>query len=185
MAVFLVFGALTFFGPDTVQANPKDIDPGLKKVYQFNLIGKPVDKEYTGGCGGGSRIFVNRDAHHAHILVTDHDDGWHVANCNATAANTGELHTDELGLYKVYVRILGKPGGTLDICAETVVDHSVSVVGETLCDLGTIKLLREGGQSKFQIAVSTMFDAELEDIMWSVDTNKDYRIAQFRVYRIP
>ena len=35
------------------------------------------------------------------------------------------------------------------------------------------------------IALSSMFDASLEDILWDIDTNTDIRIAQFRVYEIP
>jgi hypothetical protein len=30
-----------------------------------------------------------------------------------------------------------------------------------------------------------MFDAGLEDLSWSVDTNADFRIVQFRVYQLP
>jgi hypothetical protein len=30
-----------------------------------------------------------------------------------------------------------------------------------------------------------MFDASLEDIVWTVDTNADFRIAQFRIYSRP
>ena len=48
-----------------------------------------------------------------------------------------------------------------------------------------IDLTREKGQSKFQLAPSAMFDASLEDLIWTVDTNKDYRIVQFRVYTRP
>jgi hypothetical protein len=57
--------------------------------------------------------------------------------------------------------------------------------GETLCLLGTIDLTRGNGQSKFTLAPSSMFDASLEDLMWTVDTNSDFRIAQFRVYSRP
>ena len=59
----------------------------------------------------------------------------------------------------------------------------VSDPDDPLCLLGTIKLTREGGQSKFQVQPDSLFDAELEDILWTVDTNKDFRIAQFRVYQ--
>jgi len=178
-AVSMIFATTAI----SAQANPPDIPSGLKKVYQFNMIGYPADKEYTGGCGEGARIFVNRDAAHGHILVSDHGDGWHVSDCNATADNRGGLHTDELGTFDVYVKILGKPGGTLFICADiiSVHDDATPEGDEHLCLLGTIDLTR-GKNSKFSIAPDAMFDAELEDIIWSVTTNKDFRIAQFRVY---
>jgi hypothetical protein len=149
--------------------------PGGKLVFSWNLIGTP--KSYTGGCGDGRRIFVERDAHSAHILIQDENDGWSIVDCNATGGNVAVMHSDDLGTFDVYARILGKPNGTLDVCANVISDPD-----DPLCLLGTINLKRDGGQSKFNIQADSLFDAELEDILWTVDTNKDFRIAQFRVY---
>lgn len=160
-----------------VGANPPGVPAGYKLAYSFNMIGFPAGQEYTGGCGAGHRIFVNRDGV-SRIIVRDHDDSWHVADCNATADNTGELHTDELGTYDVYVRILGKPGGQLTVCAEVLADAD-----GLLCELGSFTLNREGGKSQFKVQADSIFDAEYEDILWTVTTNDDYRIAQFRVYK--
>lgn len=162
-------------------ALPKDIPAGSKLVYKWNLIGFPAGQEYTGGCGQGNRMFVNRDANHAQVLVTN-GTNWDVTDCNATADNRGEITTSQAGLYDVYVRILGKPGGHVTICADTFEDFQS---GETLCLLGTLDLTRGKGQSKFQLAPSSMFDASLFDIMWTVDTNPDFRLCQFRVYQRP
>ena len=173
--------AMTFVisaSSEMASANPKDIPSDLKLEYSFNLIGYPEGQEYTGGCGNGRRIFVNRNASHAHILVTN-GATWVVTDCNATADNRGELTTSNVDQYFIFVRILGKPGGHLKICADTFEDHEN---GDHLCLLGTIDLTRGSGKSKFSVAPKTMFDASLEDIMWSVETNKNYRIAQFRVY---
>lgn len=160
-------------------ANPPDIPAGSKLVYKFNLIGRP--DVYTGNCGSGNRLFVLRDAHSAHILVTN-GPTWDVTDCNATGDHWGAISTNEVSTYDIYVRILGKPGGNLRICADTYSDY---LEGETLCLLGTIDLTRGKGQSKFQVAPSSMFDASLEDIVWTVDTNADFRIAQFRIYSRP
>ncbi len=162
-------------------AVPKDIPAGSKLVYKWNMIGYPAGREYTGGCGEGNRLFVNREANHAQVLVTN-GLKWNVTDCNATSDNRGEITTSQAGLYNVYIRILGKPGGHISICADTYEDW---LSGETLCLLGTIDLTRGGGQSKFQLAPSSMFDASLYDIMWTVDTNADFRICQFRVYQRP
>ena len=166
----------------SAHANPKDIPAGAKKVYSFNVIGYPAGRTYTGGCGEGNRIFVNREASNSHIRVTNSSSGWNVVDCNATSDRTATLATYQSGLYDVYVRILGKPGGTLSICADTFEDF---LAGETLCLLGTIDLTRGSGQSKFQLAPAAMFDASLEDLMWTAQTNADFRIAQFRVYQRP
>ncbi len=162
-----------------VSANPPGIPAGEKLEYKFNLVGRP--DVYTGGCGNGDRMFVLRDANNAHVLVTN-GMTWNVTDCNATSDHWGELTTNAVGTYDIFVRILGKQGGNLRICADTYTDY---LSGETLCLLGTIDLTRGSGQSKFQVAPSSMFDASLEDIVWTVDTNRDYRIAQFRVYRRP
>jgi len=164
-----------------IAAKPPGIESGDKLVYKFNVIGYPENQEYTGGCGTGHRIFVNRAANHAHILLTDTDDGWWVEDCNATADNRGILHTDEAALYFIYVRLLGKPGGHLNICADTL--YADGTTHDDECYLGEIDLTRGSGKSQFAIQPASMFDAELEDIIWSVETNSDFRIAEFRIYK--
>ena len=74
------------------------------------------------------------------------------------------------------------PGGRIQICADTYED---ALAGEQLCLLGTIDLTRGPGRSRLQLAPPSMFDASFEDILWDIDTNTDFRIAQFRVYEIP
>jgi hypothetical protein len=160
---------------------PAEIPAGSKLVYNFNLIGYPAGKEYTGGCGNGHRLFVNREANKAQVLVTN-GTSWDVVDCNATADHQATLQTSEPGLYDVYVRILGKPGGRVRICGDTLEDF---LAGETLCLLGTIDLTRGAGKSRFSLAPAAMFDATLEDLIWTVDTNAEFRIAQFRVYKRP
>jgi hypothetical protein len=163
-------------------AVPRDIAPGSRLEFSFNVIGYPEGQTYTGGCGEGHRIFVNRGASNAHVLVKNSATGWRIEDCNATSDRTASLGTSDVGIYDIYVRILGKPGGRINICADTFEDFQS---GETLCLLGTIDLTRGKGQSKFQLAPSAMFDASLEDIMWTIQTNSNFRIAQFRVYQRP
>jgi hypothetical protein len=153
--------------------------PKGQLVFSWNLIGTPGD--YEGGCGDGRRIFVERGANHEHILFQD-GDRWRIVECDATFGDEAIIQSADLGTLDVYVRILGKPSGRLFVCADTVEDHAT---GEHLCLLGTIDLHREGGRSRFDIKPDQLFDASLEDIIWSVFTNSDFRIAQFRVYETP
>ncbi len=203
--VILAFVVVTAGTPSAL-ANPPGVEDGLRKVFGFNLIGHP--NEYTGGCGEGHRIFVDRNAKHAHIVVRhDAGDGWHIEDCNATArGGRAELHAQETGEFYMYVRILGKPGGTLDICTDLLEDHSgfcaggnnelgecitdsdctgggVCDLGENahLCGIGTVYLKREGGKSSFSLETDELFADDLEDVMWNV-TTENFRIAQFRVY---
>lgn len=163
-------------------AAPKGIPAGSRLEFSFNVIGYPEGQTYNGGCGEGHRLFVNRGANNARVLVENSTSGWRIVDCNATADHTASLGTSDVGIYDIYVRILGRPGGRITICADTFEDVQS---GETLCLLDTIDLTRGNRQSRFQLAPAAMFDASLEDLMWSVLTNSDFRIAQFRVYRRP
>jgi hypothetical protein len=162
-------------------ALPQPIPAGSKLVYNFNMIGYPAGQTYTGGCGNGHRIFVNREANKAQVLVQN-GAAWDILDCNATADHQAVLQTSQPGLYDVYVRILGKPDGHIFVCGQTLEDF---LLGETLCLLGTIDLTRGSGRSKFQLAPAAMFDATLENLLWTVDTNSNFRIVQFRVYARP
>src|SRR5262245_45829659 len=177
--VVVAVGLLASAGP--ARSTPAPIPAGSKLVYNFNLLGYPAGQLYNGGCGNGHRIFVNREANKAQVLVQN-GPSWDVLDCNATADHQAVLQTSEPGLYDVYVRILGKPGGHVFVCGQTLEDF---LSGETLCLLGTIDLTRGSGKSKFQLAPSGMFDATLEDLIWTVDTNTNFRIVQFRVYKRP
>ena len=180
--VSLLCTVLLMTGATVVSANPKPIPAGSKLQFNFNVIGYPAGKTYDGNCGDGHRIFVNREAKGAQVRVTNSTTGWSIEDCNATADHQAVLATNQAAIYDIYVRILGKPGGNMHICANTMTDF---LLGETLCLLGTIDLTRGNGQSKFTLAPSSMFDASLADLMWTVDTNSDFRIAQFRVYSRP
>ena len=181
-AVVSIFCSLLFLTAATVaSANPTPIPAGSKLVFNFNVLGYPATKSYLGDCGNGHRIFVNRDAKGAVVRILNSTTDWSIVDCNATSDHAAALATNQAGIYDIYVRILGKMGGNLHVCADTLSDFQN---GETLCQVGTIDLTR-GKQSKFQIAPSAMFDASLIDLIWTVDTNPDFRIAQFRVYSRP
>ena len=173
--------ALVLGSAATAHANPKDIPAGSRLVYSFNVIGHPEGQAYDGNCGNGHRIFVNRAANNAQVLVTNAA-SWGVIDCDATGDRRASLGTNQASKYDIYVRILGRPGGRINICADTFEDFQN---GDMLCLLGTIDLTRGSGQSKFTIAPNAMFDASLEDLIWTVDTNANFRIAQFRVYERP
>jgi hypothetical protein len=178
MALVTVIGLATAGG---ALANPQNIPAGSKLVYKWNLIGYPAGQTYAGNCGNGDRLFVNRDAKNAQITVTN-GTSWNVTDCNATGNNKGEITSSQAGLYDIYARILGKPGGHINVCGDLTIDP---VSGDTLCLAGTLDLTRGKGQSKFDVAPNSLFDASLEDVLWTVQTNTDFRIVQFRVYQRP
>jgi len=171
--------ALTLAGG--AAANPRDIPAGARLVYSFEVLGYPAGQTYNGGCGNGHRIFVNREANKAQVVVTN-GSFWTILECNATSDHQARLQSSQLGIYDVYTRILGKPGGHIHICGDLTIDP---LTGDTLCLAGTLDMTRASGQSKFQLAPASLFDASLEDVVWSVDTNTNFRNAQFRVYKRP
>src|SRR5262245_34454736 len=175
--------SLTAPTPASPAVRGNGIPEGYKLEFNWNLIGTP-NEDYKGGCGDGHRIFVERGIQNAKLLITDPSgiltgSGWSIVDCNATGGNLAEIQSDDVGTFVVYARILGKPGGNIHVCAEVA-----ETADDVLCELGMIDLTR-GKQSKFQLQPNSLFDASLEDILWTVDTNKDFRIVQFRVYRVP
>ena len=175
LAGFLLFSAL---GSSQVSAG-NGLPQGAHRVFSFNLNGYPAHKEYTGGCGNGHRIFINRDVKNAHIDVT-HTGTWAVTDCNATKGNRASLTAGDIGTFDMYLRLVGKPetgaGDTLRICADLTVDGE-----DHLCLIGEVKLKREAGKSSFRLFTSDLFDDGGEDVTWHTDTSKDFRIAQFVV----
>ena len=160
-------------------AAPAGIPSDQKKVYQFNYIARPENGGVP-SCGQGNKIFTERGAT-GHILwhqdltappnvvdcLTESLDGdWAQVNVDAPWGTTK---------YYVYVRLLGKPTGTLRICQNTVTDE----LGDHLCLLGDITLTKD---KKFTL-VSKLFDGIYEDIVWHLDANDDFRIAQVRLYQ--
>lgn len=183
IAVFAVTVAL--MGTINSDAKPPCEDCDLsqcKQEFNFQLIGYPEGQDYTGNCGNGHRIFVNRNATNALIQITDDENGWKINWCNATGGDRAEIDSEAGDTYLLTARILGKPGGTLDICADTLSDFEAD---EDDCLLGTINLERGNGQSKFKLVPRDIYDASLEDLIWQTSTNGDFRNAQFRAWSCP
>ena len=182
LSLVVTLGALLLLCAGAPLATPAEIPPGSKLAYNFNVIGYPAGKTYDGGCGEGHRIFVNREASNAQMVVHNSSTGWNIVDCNATSDRRALLETSDTGMFDVYVRILGKPGGSISIICDSLVEDAVD--GDALCLVDTIDLTR-GKKSTFTLAPASFFDASLEDLLWTIGTNADFRIAQFRVYQRP
>src|SRR5262245_635338 len=150
------------------RAKPPGVDADLgHQVFNLNLIGAPGD--YEGGCGGGNRVFIERDGHSQIVwLGSDH---FEVVWCDATG-NDGPAMVDVdrdgglAGDFAVYIRILGKLGGALDIC----VNGFPNVQATGVCELGTLHISRDGGKSVFQISPK-IWDPKYQNILWDLDAN--------------
>lgn len=162
-----------------VYANPPGIPSDQKMAFKFNYIAKPVGTADKVNCGDGHRIFTERGAT-GHILWhSDLSSPPHIVDCltESIDGDQAQVNVDapyNTLTYYVYVRLLGKPTGTLHVCVNTVTDE----LGDHLCLLGDITLTKD---KKFTL-VSKLFDGIYEDIVWHLDTNNDFRIAEVRLY---
>ena len=177
IAMFAVVGMMSAFNTQVFAAPPGVGEEAGKKVYQFNMIGRP--NAFSGGCGEGNRVFVEADDKHAHMVITD-GDKWNVTDCNGTGGQRAELTTADAGQYVVYAVAKGKPGTGISVCADYLETHDIE--GD-LCEIGTFEIKKDGGKTNFSLVPAKYFDASLEDLIWSIDVNGQAKI-QFRVYEL-
>jgi hypothetical protein len=169
--------------------------------FNLNLIGVARDKSPTLTGGDGRRIFVPLFGT-AKILLSEGE--FAVLDANGTDGTASfqlpspDADGDGVTSYSVFVRALGKPGGssTLTSCATD------PTTGEEVCSVGSAVLVREGGKSRFtnfsrellfvsadldgdgDIERVPLFGDELQDFFWQVD-NEGLRLAQMRFYELP
>lgn len=124
--VLLTFSVVVLAGP---QGLPEDGD----RVFKFNIIGVPNDKEAPMDQNNGARIFVPLEGVSAINLVEG--ETFDILDANATDDTGALLQMPKPGYdpyilgtkedpvwsdYSIYIRSLGKPGGwtTITTCAE-------------------------------------------------------------------
>jgi hypothetical protein len=169
--------------------------------FNLNLIGVAKEKSPELSGGDGRRIFVPLEGS-SRILLTEGE--FAVLDANGTDGTASfqlpspDADADGVTSYSVFVRALGKPGGSssLTSCATDV------TTGEEVCSVGSAVLVRESGKSRFTnfsrelLFVSAdldgdgdvdrvpLFGDQLQDFFWQVDNN-GLRLAQMRFYEIP
>ncbi|MDD1667104.1 MAG: hypothetical protein LUO96_01415, partial [Methanomicrobiales archaeon] len=163
--------------------------------FNLNLIGVEKTDILPGDQNSGARIFVKLFGN-SKIYLTQ-GDTFDVLDADATDGR-GEfmLPAPDMtfspegdwvsGNYRVFVRELGKPGGSakLSTCGEVVEE---GVVTETICSLDNVTLIREKGRSVFQDVTRKLttvyyydtvlmkyvrvdlFDDAFENYLWSYD----------------
>ena len=186
--------------------------------YTLNIIGVAHDKSANMTGGSGHRIFVDlgrrNDASGTRINLTEGD--FAVLDANGTDGVAAfqlpnpDPDGDGKTVYSVYVRALGKPGGTatMQSC------YYDAQTAETWCavdiagGVAPITIERtKGGVAKFvnvskdllyvdvclavdatgactQSAVQPLFSDSLDSYYWQYD-NQGLRVAQLRFYEVP
>jgi len=171
--------ALTVGAAPPTAALLPEIPDGSRRVFSFEVVGSTADRARGGDRADGRSILVNWGARGVRVRVEKSGTGWGVADWNALADQQATLSTKAPGVYDVYARVLGDPIEDARAGAETLADRAT---GETLLFVKTI-VLKEGDRpSEFVLAPADLFDARLQEVLWSMDFSGDLRIAQFRIY---
>jgi len=190
-------------------------DNGHARLYKFNLIGVPKDKKPDMTVDAGKRMFVKLEAP-SKIYLQEGDD-FDILDANATDANGGRFQLPDPDpdgngetWYGVYIRPVGKPGGsaTVTTCATEVVDVNGTGTTEEICSTENVVLTRTKGKSTFTNVTQqltslvacfdvnpdptitdidcfryALFRDELQDWFWQYD-NHNLKLAQLRFYAI-
>ena len=185
--------ALTVFSGSRVYATGNGAPSGPH--FNLNLIG--VSQAKTQDNSGGSVIFVWENGTSKIYLAPG---PFYVLDNNATDANGGAFQLpapDSTGsfTYSVWLRPVGKPGGTgaITTCATD------PTTGEVVCSLNSTVTVRNKGQSKFvnvsksllyityvnslgKTVTVPLFDASLQGYFWQYD-NQGLKNVQLRFYQ--
>lgn len=183
--------------------------------YNLNIIGVPQNKTADMTGNNGRRIFVPLDGR-TKILLTEGD--FQVLDANGTDSNGAKFQLpnpdpdgDGTTLYSVYVRALGRPGGSasMQTCYtdETGTWCAVDFAG----GVSQIEIERTGGRSRFEnvtrdllfvdycvswdvtdptnpvctdVNQIPLFGEDLEEYFWDYD-NSGLKMAQLRFYEVP
>jgi hypothetical protein len=169
--------------------------------FNLNILGASKNKSADMSCGDGRRIFVPLVGS-AKILLGEGD--FAVIDCNGTdgSAKFQLPNPDPAATgtttYSVYVRALGKPGGSAKMtsCATD------PTTGEEICSVSSVEVERKAGRSSFtnetknllyvnididgdgDIDHIPLFDDRLEDYFWQYDNN-GLKLLQMRFYEVP
>jgi hypothetical protein len=136
-------------------------------------------------------------------LVQSFDGTFEVLDGNACDSDGARFKLPAPGAYEIYVRALGKPGGsaTMTTCATGAGDDLVLGTNddEIVCSTENVLLARSRGKSSFTNVTQELttiyadidgdgdldrvdiFDADLYDYFWNFE-NRGLRLAQLRFY---
>lgn len=170
--------------------------------YNLNIIGVPKGKSADMNSGSGRRIFVKLDGGTKIMLAEGSE--FQVLDANGTDGiakfqlPNPDPDNDGITLYSVYVRALGKPGGS----AKMTTCATDPLTLEEVCSTEAMVAVRESGKQSFSNVSRQLlyiyadldgdgvseryplFDDRLQDFFWQYD-NSGLKLLQMRFYEIP
>jgi hypothetical protein len=173
--------------------------------YNLNIIGVPKDKTAVMDDNSGHRIFVNLEGK-TKIWLGEGEE-FSVLDANGTNGSAkfqlpaADPDNDGVTEYSVWMRTLGKPGGSavMKTCGSDLSDPNQPV---EVCPMYELTMERKKGGSKFTDVSRELlyvyadldgdgvperyplFDDALQDYFWGYDNN-GLKLAQFRFYEMP
>jgi hypothetical protein len=184
-------------------------DNGHARLYKFNLIGVPREKNPDMTGDAGKRMFVKLEG--PSKIYLQEGDYFDILDANATDGNGGKFQLPDPDpdgngetSYGVYIRPVGTPhkSATIGSCIEGDLDPTLPG-DETLCSTETKLLVRDTGKPKVEnvskellsVCLDTddvvgcdtrsfLFDDDAVDYLWNYDNN-GLRVAQVYILEIP
>lgn len=154
-----------------------------KKLFNFNILAIPNDSwsvDDTTCTNSGHRIFFKR-VNSGSIgtvqwtLDPAAPQNFKITDCDGTSDGTGEVLVNEQLSVWVMIRIVGKKTDSLTLtCAEIIEEGA-----DDLCLIDT-ETFNKG--KNFTKIMTNVFDNELEQVLWTLETSTGFRNAQVWVY---
>jgi len=177
--------------------------------YNLNIIGVPKEKSADMTDNNGHRIFVKLDGK-SKIMLREGEE-FSVLDANGTDGNGAKFElppadddNDGVTEYSVWVRGLGKPGGSANMVTCATETDPLTGTDNEVCSVEMYRLTieRTGKRSKFANVSKELlyvyadlvgadgvperyplFADALKDYFWDYD-NKGLKLAQFRFYEV-
>ena len=154
-----------------------------KKLFNFNILAIPNDSwnvDDTTCTNSGHRIFFKR-VNSGSIgsvqwtLDPAAPQNFKITDCDGTSDGTGAvLVNEQLSVY-VMIRIVGKKTDSLTLtCAEIIEEGA-----DDLCLIDT-ETFNKG--KNFTKIMNNVFDNEVEEVLWTLETSTGFRNAQVWIY---
>jgi hypothetical protein len=188
-----VFAVSMIFASGTLQAYAAP--PGIKgdatlgkMLFKFNILATPNgdwSADDTTCPNSGHRMFFERvSSGSIGTILWTYDPtatGIKITDCDGTSDGTGAVTADEKVNFVVAIRVHGKNTDSLTLtCLE--VTNPTATIGENLCIIDGAQTIGKG--KSFTKIGNNIFDNELEEILWTLETSTGFRNAEVRIYEL-
>jgi hypothetical protein len=160
----------------------RDSDVG-KMLYKFNMIATPHDwaQEDDVCQNSGRRIFYERPDGGGSLgtltwLLNTSYNSFTLTDCDGTDGDA-EIQADGEVAFWVVVRVLGPKNANLGLVCHEVLNDTTT----DLCVIDDVRINLNKSKD-FTKIMDNVFDDVQEEVLWTLDGNTRFRIAEVRVY---